>query len=341
MHRAASLVVFAVIATVFAIPAHAQSLFKSEGETKVNLGTITDEQSHLHAFKFTNISARRAKLAMAYCHFCAAPILDKNVLQPGESATVVLELDPANRRGPYTASVTVAEEGRPDTRIDFELKAEIVPRIWVEPTNMFPRIVRGRGASGSFSVTGRTKEFKVIRVESDAPLDGYDIAPRTEFEEFGAPAYKQEITIRFPRDVPIGPYSANLRIVTNDETIQPRMVSASGQVVGQIDHDPAVVRFEAKPAEPFQTTFDLTSAEGPVILHSLDITDRDECTSVVLDASPTADPSRIRITVTGIAPIRERQLVAVNVRARASTLTMPGEEPHDIPVMMVVRPQPR
>lgn len=341
MHRAACLTILSVLfAAVIAIPARAQSLFKSD-ETKVNLGTISDEQSRLHPFKFTNISTRRVKLAMAYCHFCAPPILDKNFLQPGESATVVLELDPTGRRGPYTASVTVAEEGRPDTHIDFELKAEICPRIWVEPTNMFPRIVRGRGASGSFSVTGRSKDFKVVRIESDVPLDGFDIAPRTDFEEFGSTAHKQEVTIRFPREAPIGPFAANLRVVTNDESIQPKMVSVSGQVVGQIDHAPAVVRFDAKPAEPFQATFDLTAEEGPVILHSLDITERDECTSVVLDTSLTADPSRVRVTVTGIAPFRERQMVVVNVRAVASTLTMGGQEPHDVPVMMVVRPQPR
>jgi hypothetical protein len=316
--------------------ARAQEVLKFD-ETRVNLGTISDDQSQIHAFHFTNISGRRIRVAMSYCHFCSPPILDKSVLQPGESGTVVVELDPTGRRGQYAASVSVAEEGKPGTRVEIELKAEVCPRIWVEPTSMFPRITHGRGATGSFSVVGRTKGFKVLRIESDVPMDGFDFGPVVDFEEFGSPAHKQEVTVHFPKDAPIGPFAANLRVVTSDEDAPKKGVSVSGQVVGQIDHSPETIRFAVKPGEPFRTTFDIVAEEGPVIVHSLDITDRDECTSVALDVAYTPDPARVRVTISGIAPMRERQMIAINVRAVASTLSMGGEETHNIPVMMVAR----
>jgi hypothetical protein len=338
-HPLLAILLSALICAVLSPCARGSDVLKCD-QLKVDLGPISDERPQLQPFHVTNISGRKIRIAMGFCHFCAQPILDKTVLQPGEVATVVIELDPTGRRGPYSASATVAEEGKPDTRLELELRADICPRIWIEPTNMFPRIVRGKGAEGSFTVTGRASNFKVLKVESTVPMDGIDIGPTTEVEEFGSTARKQEITVHFPKDAPIGPFSAALRVITTDETARSKEVGVTAQVVGCIGHAPDTIRLQVKPGEAFRTTFDIVADEGPIILHSLDVTDRDECKSVAVDFTPTPDSARIRVVVSGTAPPRERQLIAINVRIVASTLTMAGEESHDVPVMLVSM-QPR
>ncbi|MGH7292305.1 MAG: DUF1573 domain-containing protein, partial [Myxococcota bacterium] len=63
-------------------------------QTLYNQGAISDDQTQLHAFSFVNTSGRTVKLAMTYCHFCNTPVLDKETIGPGESGTLVLEINP-------------------------------------------------------------------------------------------------------------------------------------------------------------------------------------------------------------------------------------------------------
>ncbi len=326
----------AVLAIISAAtPARADEVLHFDLKT-LELGPISDDQSIIRAFPFTNTSTRTVRVSMSYCHFCAAPILDKPVLKPGESATVVLELDPTGKRGPYSASVAIAEEGRPDTSVDVAIKAEVCPRVWVEPINMFPHIIRGRPLASTFTVIGRSQKFAVDKVTADLPGAEIDIAPATDIQDCGSTARRQEITVRFPKDMPLGRFGASLVVLTNDEQARPKSVTIDGLVTGRFSFEPTTIGARLTPGEPFMKSFEVIADSGPLVLSSIDVEARDEAENIALDTTPTANPNRVRITVSGRAPFRERQAVDIRLRVAGTTLAEPGEESITVPITLVV-----
>jgi len=307
-------------------------------QQNVDIGPVTDAQPVLHPFSFTNISGRTIRLGMSYCHFCTPPILDRVVFKPGESGTLVLEIDPAGQRGLVRATATVFEEGKPGTATNIELKAEVCPRVWVEPSNMFPRITRGAGAAGKFTVLGRGRDFKVLRIEAEPPMDGFEIGAPETIEDCGGAVHRQEVTVRFPKDAPLGPFGARLRVITTDDQTAPKMVLVDGKVTGVLSFEPLVIGARLGAGAAFQQTFDIVPAEGggPVMLQSLDVTRRDECAGLVLDARPVG-ASRVRVTLSGYAPLRSREHVDIEIEVVATTLTSADTETIRVPVTLIVR----
>lgn len=330
----------AILIAILAPPAIARSARAGEvlhfDLKTLDLGPIGDDEHVFHAFPFTNATQRTVRIAMSYCHFCAAPILDKGVLGPGESATVVLELDPTGKRGPYAASVAVSEEGRPDTAVDVTLKGDICPRVWVEPTSMFPHLVRGREFSSSFAVIGRAKGFSIENATSDLPGAGIDIGPPAEVADCGDKARRQEITVRFPTDMPLGRFGATIHLTSNDPQARPQPVTIDGVVTGRLSYEPTTLGARLVPDEPFVKSFEVVADSGPLVLSSIDIESRDEARDLALDAVPTADPNRRRVTISGRAPLRERETVTIRVRITGTTLSEPGEESLTVPITLIV-----
>lgn len=312
-------------------------------QTLYNQGAISDDQTQLHAFSFVNTSGRTVKLAMTYCHFCNTPVLDKETIGPGESGTLVLEINPAGRRGPIQATATIQEVGRPTTAVSVEYKAEVCPRVWIEPVNMFPRIVKDVGASATFTVMGRKQDFKVLRVEADPPIDGAEIGEPRDIQDCGSTARISTVTIHFPKAAPIGPWGSRIKVITNDPQADPKLITADGQVVGRVGFEPGSIGLKLFPAEQFVTTFEVVADQtfgGPILLDSLDILARDEAQHLVLDATPTVNPSRVRITLSGAAPLRARTSVDIKVLVVARTLGSAEVETLTVPITLIVPEKP-
>ncbi len=329
---------------VLAAPARADEEVLRFVQTVHDMGAISDDQTQMHAFAFINTSPRMVKLAMTYCHFCTPPLLDNDTIKPGESGTIVLEINPAGRKGRIVATATIMEEGKPTSAVNVELRADICPRIWLEPSSMFPRIVRGEGATASFSAMGRKSDFKVLRIESDPPIAGLKLGEPETVPDCGSTVRTQLVTVAFPKDVPLGPWSTRLKVITNDDDSAAKFVSVEGTVVGRVSFDPPVLGLRLPPGEAFAISFDVVAADagnaqGAVLLDSLDITARDEAEELVLDAVPTADPSRVQVTLCGRAPGRSRQSVVIQIEVVARTLGSSGAETIVVPVGLVVPPR--
>lgn len=308
-------------------------------QTLMDLGAISDDQPRLHAFSFVNTSPRTVSLEMTYCHFCTPPALDKSVIGPGQNGTVVLEINPAGQRGRIQASATIFEAGRPASAITVELRADVCPRVWVEPTSMFPRIVRDAGAVASFTVTGRSKGFKVLRIDADPPIESADIGEPGDIEDCGSTARIVPVTIRFRKDLPLGPWGSRIKVITTDTEATPRVIIADGEVVGRLSFEPANIAVRLAPGAPFSRTFELVSDQtlgGPILLDTLDVVSRDEASSIALDAQPTVNPARIRVTVSGVAPLRARESARITLQAVARTLGSSESETLTIPITLVV-----
>lgn len=310
-------------------------------QTSVDLGAVSDSTPLLHAFTFINISNRVVRIAMTHCHFCDEPILDKRLLHPGEQGTVVLEINPAGRKGQAVANATIQEEGKPRSGAAIELKAFICPRVWVEPVHMFPRIPRGETATSTVYIISRSKDLKVKEVSGLTPIDGYEVGPPEEVDECGSKAIRRSITIRFPADLPQGPYNNTLRVVTSEDLDNARSITVAGEVIGRLAFEPASVGALLQPGETFRLEFEVV-AQGALLVESVDILQRDQIQSAALDVRPTANPGRARITVSGAAPMRQRHMIDLRVEVQARTLDSGQLETIVVPINLSVRvPRPR
>ncbi len=298
-----------------------EPIFQFE-HTTFDVGVIEDDTQIVHPFKFTNTSNRTVNLAMGYCHLCEHPLLDKTVLKPGESANLVIVLDPAGRRGPTSASASVCDSTRISaTTVRVELKADICPRVWVEPLIIGDKMPRGRPGQAEFTVTGHSRGFKIDHIEPDPAAESIDISPVEDLKDcYGKSARKQKVTVRFAKSSPVGPVKGNLRVVTTDPDARPINVNIDAEVLGTIHVRPEDAGRELRPGDPFIASFEIVAEDGPILIHSLDVAARDEATSVVVDAMPTANPSKMLVTVTGIAPYRNRQAAVLRLDVVASSL---------------------
>lgn len=310
-------------------------------QTSVDLGAVSDSTPLLHAFTFINVSNRVVRIGMTHCHFCDEPFLDKRLLHPGEQGTVVLEINPAGRKGQAVANATLQEEGKPRSGASIELKAFICPRVWVEPVHMFPRIPRGETATATVYIISRSKDLKVKEITGVTPIDGFEVGPPEEVEECGSKATRRSITIRFPADLPQGPYNNSLRIVTSEDLDNSRSISVDGQVVGRLAFEPASIGALMQPGENFLLQFEIV-AQGAVLVESVDILQRDQIQSAALDVQPTANPGRARITISGTAPMRQRHMIDLRVEVQARTLDSGQVETIVVPINLSVRvPRPQ
>ncbi len=344
-HPALLRFLIAAIAVLWAAPlARADEEVIRFTQTLYDQGAISDDQTQLHAFSFLNTSGRTVKLAMTFCHFCNTPVLDKETIGPGESGILVLEINPAGRRGQIQATATLQEVGRPTTAVSVEYRAEVCPRVWIEPVNMFPRIVKDVGASATFTVMGRTKDFKVLRVEADPPIERVEIGEPRDIQDCGSMGHISTVTIHFPKSAPLGPWGSRIKVITNDTQADPKLIIADGEVVGRVGFEPANITVKLFPAEPFIKTFEIVadqSSGGPLFLDSLDILARDEAEHLALDFVPTANPSRVRVTISGTAPLRSRTNVDIKVQVVARTLGSSDVETLTVPITLLVPEKPQ
>jgi hypothetical protein len=325
-------------------PGHSGTAVLVCDRESVDLGTLSDADALVHAFTLTNTSDRPVRLVMTYCHFCTPPTLTKPVLKPGEQGQVILEIDGAERKGKVQATATIGVANQRGADINIELKAELRPRLWVEPRQAFPKIVRGRGLDMPLTVIGSSPDFRVARVETGSPLIKADVGPAEKGEDMGLPCSRQTLTLRFSPELPMGPLAATVRVACNDPTAPPRDVLIQGRVVGRVRAEPETVGCEAQVGAPFAMDFDVVGEDClGLAVESVDVGDRSEATGVVLDMRPTPDPARWRGRVTGYAPERPRTSVEIPLTIVARPIEGgEGAEPEEVRVMVsMVVPRPK
>ncbi|MBY0312391.1 MAG: DUF1573 domain-containing protein [Phycisphaerales bacterium] len=308
-------------------------------QPSIDLGVHPDTQPIFHTFSFSNTSKQRVKLEITFCHFCTPPTLDKTELDPGESGTLLIEINPAGRTGEMRANATVAVAGSPASAVMVEAKAEIRPRVWVQPVQFFPRIIRGDNTTLNAEVTGRSADFAVTRIESDTQgISATATAPVTLPDPTGGKLYQSTIAIAFSNDLPLGPIAAKLHVHTTDRESDAKLITIQGELVGRITCTPPRTSRTLFAGAVWGAVFELTSATGPLQIESAEMLARDEAQSIALDVIPSPDPSKVWVMISGIAPLRERE--ACDLQAAITARSGPqGElETITIPIVLMVRP---
>lgn len=134
-------------------------------ETGVDFGKIGDESRVEHNFEFKNVGKGELVIreARGSCG-CTVPTLSKKTYAPGESGTLQVFFNPANRSGTQHQTVTVQTNDPKHPTIRLTVNAEVQPRTMADRQSMsFGFVAKGLGPTMDVTVSGIEEGFDVTK----------------------------------------------------------------------------------------------------------------------------------------------------------------------------------
>ncbi len=149
-------VAFLTVASAFAQPK-----LEIVGGPVVNWGTVNSKQSPLKAkVKIVNTGNEELKISKVRpsCG-CTATLLDKDLLKPGDTATIDVSLNIRGRSGSVTKTVTISSNDPKQPRKVLYLKAVVRDPVTISPRYFaFGSMEVGKPARAQVKVQNNTKE---------------------------------------------------------------------------------------------------------------------------------------------------------------------------------------
>lgn len=272
-------------------------------------GKIPDDKNAIATFKFTNNGKAdlEIKSTQASCG-CTVPALAKRIYKPGEAGEISVEYHPQGKRGAQHTRVSVVSNDPGKPTIELEVKSEVNPLVMVEPMLVnLGQFVKGKPTTASAKVTSR---IATVRAESATPNNvniESKLGSPTTAEANGETLTEWPIEITMPANAPVGQFTANVAIKTNDPA---RLLNLTvmGEVMGDVTVNPQRVALQSlATGQDISTQFRLTSRTGKAF----------QVTKVEEEAAPgmpkcfanigvqmdtsTTPPSYV-VTITGRAP---------------------------------------
>lgn len=288
--------------------------------TSIDLGPIPDTQSITRAFRFTNVSKQVARLVIGGCHHCGVPTSDKPAYKPGESGVIIVELNPAGRRGEIRAGGNVRVEGVTGYSVSIDLLAEVRPRVWFDPEpGAFPATVRGVGGTVKYQVSGREPGFHIERASVSGEHWHVSVSDPEKAGTPDDPWITQTLTLSVDPAAPTGPLAGLLSVTMADPFMPARTFALSTDIGGDAVAQPDPVMLGNVPAgSAFAARFHVKSRrDQPVQVLDVEVADSGQCTSVAVDLVPASDLHGWTVRVTGYAPTRRINSTDVVVALRS------------------------
>ena len=222
-------------------------------ETSHDFGELGQYQEVAHVFKFKNKST--VKVTLGECRAecgCTVTLLDKKVLEPGESGTLKVTLQTLSMQGNLIKKIYVnIVEPTKDSQI-LKVKVNIIKRINIVPSSLnFGRVLIGKKVEQSFFIIpgDKVKTLKGTVVESNQPVISTSITdtPLPRYPE-GTLAVKCELKPCSSAKI----VDTFLTIRTPDTETGNMKVPIHGIIVPPVESFPKKVNwFAKKPAEVF------------------------------------------------------------------------------------------
>jgi uncharacterized protein DUF1573 len=286
-------------------------------EPAVNAGQVYAGQALKHEFTVRNVGKDTLSISdlRASCG-CAAPTIDRRVLQPGESAQITLEINTLSQpAGPIRWTATVCwHAGATTGQTTLELTAQLIREIELQPAAL--ALVAQPGFHHDIVLTDRRpKPLNIRAVHTNT--DNL----RAEFLQ-GNTGESQIVRIRVSDNCPVGMTAETLRIATDDPKYPELRVPIT------VTCKP-VARVTVVPERPTVTPdgsvlIQLRSRDGKAI-----VIDRVESSNVALTMRETAGPGNfatVRIRLDKAKWDREIASAEVKVLLRSpngETVTIP------------------
>jgi hypothetical protein len=288
-----------------------------------DLGTIFQMGTYKCSFKFKNAGATRLAVerATSSCG-CAAPVLSERELDPGEEASLDVELKSEMAEGPVVRNLMV-KSNDPDEPIKrLTIKANIVPKLPVKPKAVYFRKVRKSERPTVNLEVGPPKVERISSVEVKSTTEHFTHQLLPVDRQEGR--YRVEVAIA--DQVPLGRSAGWLEFFLNGETEPCARVRVTAYVVGDIEVEPERLTFRAQRGaetdlSPLRvtsgtdTTFRVLDVKSdvPVLRTELVPIEQGKQYSVVARLSPDAAAGQVRGKVTIRTDNPEQPEIVVHV----------------------------
>jgi hypothetical protein len=181
----------------------------------VDKGEVKSGVSLSHRFTFCNRASEAAQVTdvRPSCG-CLAPRLEKRILQAGESAELLLEVNTLTQpAGLHSWRLTLSyKSGGVERELSLFIRARIVTEITVEPPSL--AIYTDKGIAHEITVIDRRTEPLIVRaVPTSSP---YVRTHLGELHRDDAGHWRRTIQVVVSADCPEGTHTETLRVCTSD-----------------------------------------------------------------------------------------------------------------------------
>lgn len=310
-------------------------------QSGIDFGQIRDSEVQEHQFEFVNSGSSMLTIleARGSCG-CTVPQLTKNTYAPGESGTIKVIFNPANRRGQQSQTVTVRSNDPQQPTVNLSVRALVEPRVMADPQSLsYGFVPKGAGPTMDVSVAGIDPSFDVTKAYvavMQLPENMRDAAPtwdpaevfqvtmgdRTEKKVGDRTYFERVVKVTISKDAPIGMLrNIRLHIEHNDTTAKPFELPIIATQLGDITMTPPRMSFgRVSAGKAFSQQVIIRSSSGqPFEITSIEHSGNAEgAISYELEAIPESNNSAYKMTLKSdglstMGAVRGKLLIHTNV----------------------------
>jgi Protein of unknown function (DUF1573) len=220
-----------------------------------DFGTVARSAKTEHRFPITNIYQQPMQInsVRASCG-CTTPIIEKQVLQPGETGAILARFNTGTHTGQKKATLTVSITAPVFTELQLNVQGYIRSDIVFNPVEVnFGTLAEGAGKSldVDLAYAGRN-DWKVLSITAAEPFLKPSIQEVSR--KNGQVAYK--ISVELLGNAPAGNLHTQLTLQTNDNRLTKLPLSVSAVVQSNLEVSPQQLALgELKAGETVQQRF--------------------------------------------------------------------------------------
>jgi hypothetical protein len=255
---------------------------------------------------------------------CTTPIVEKQVIPPGETGTVLARFNTDRFNGEKQATLTVSISRPYSTELQLNVKGYIRTDVVLSPGEAaFGSVPEGadRRLSLQLSYAGRS-DWQILRISSPFPF------VQSEFNEVsrGGGRVQYSIDVELLGSAPEGHLNNQLVIHTNDRRLKMVPIQLSASIERPLKTSPAFVSLgKVKPKEALSQRITMTSKSEFLVLNLTS-----DCAEIQFE--PPQKPSRIHIIRALIRPMPDDEFIDGELKGKIRVHTDLSDEPFEIPL---------
>ncbi len=212
-------------------------------EDRYDFGAMDAESQGRHAFRFHNLGDAPLVLEAGptTCK-CTASIVDRKILNPGESTDVIVEWTGKNYSGRFTQTATILTNDPRRARVTLTITGRVLQAVRVEPASVvLSRVTAGEPTTATFRILGfRKKPLELLGYELEdtqtSKLFEVQFEPLSEEElaevEDVTCGYLARLTVK--PGLPLGSFSQRIIVKTNSTVVPRIVVPVRGMVASEV-----------------------------------------------------------------------------------------------------------
>ncbi|HET9870471.1 MAG TPA: DUF1573 domain-containing protein, partial [bacterium] len=205
---------------------------------KFDFHNVDEGPDIVHLFHFRNTG--KSTLVISGVHTscgCTAAVEDKKEVPPGGLGTIKATFHTQGRPGHSTKIITVDTNDPVNPSFQMQLDMTVVREVDVQPErSYFYGLKHNTSQTNQVTIVGKPHHY--LHVLSAQPASGKVTVQMTPYVDKAAHRYGATLAITAPATLPIGEFSDNIDVKTDDPKKPDLQVPIQGEVVGRVQYSP-------------------------------------------------------------------------------------------------------